>query len=287
MAWFDLEKDESRKTISQDNTWIRCKSCKAMIYKPVWIANLHVCPECDFHGKLTARERLQFTLDTDSFKEFNDSIVPADPLKFNCGYGSYQEKIKTTTKKSGINEAVITGSGTIEGIPVIIAVMDFRFFGGSLGSATGEKILEAANKALKQRKPYIVVSASGGARMEEGILSLMQMAKTCAGIARLNTQGIPYISILTDPTYGGVTASFSTVGDINLAEPHARIGFAGRRVIETTINEKLPDNFQQSEYLMEHGFIDKIVNRAEMKSTLASLLSYCTSKPASPKEGRR
>ncbi|MCK5145244.1 acetyl-CoA carboxylase carboxyltransferase subunit beta [bacterium] len=275
MPWFEMERVDVKTKPPKDAMWIKCKSCKAMIFKSVWIENLHVCPECDFHGKLTARERIDFTLDEGSFKELNESIAPADPLKFECGYGSYAEKIKATNLKTALKEAVITGTGTIQGINVVIAVMDFRFFGGSLGSATGEKILLAADYALKHSMPYIVVSSSGGARMEEGILSLMQMAKTCAGIARLNVKGIPYISILTDPTYGGVTASYSTVGDVNLAEPHARIGFAGRRVIEQTINEKLPDDFQQSEYLMEHGFIDKIVRRTEMKDTLAQILSYC------------
>jgi acetyl-CoA carboxylase carboxyl transferase subunit beta len=275
MPWFNMEKDETRKNTAQDSQWIRCKSCHAMIYKPLWIENLHVCPECDFHGKLTAQERIAFTLDSGSFKELGANIAPDDPLQFNCGYGSYADKVQSTRKQTALNEAVVTGTGAIEGRPVVIAVMDFRFFGGSLGSATGEKILEAATYAYDHDLPYIVISASGGARMEEGILSLMQMAKTCAGIARLNEKGLPYISILTDPTYGGVTASYSTVGDVNLAEPHARIGFAGRRVIETTINEKLPDDFQQSEYLMEHGFVDKIVRRTEMKSTLALILSYC------------
>lgn len=276
MSWFVMEKDENAaKSPQSDEMWIRCKSCNAMIYRQTWIENLHVCPECDFHGKLTAYERIAFTLDEGSFVELGASIAPADPLGFVCGYGNYKDKVASTTEKTDLNEAVVTGSGTIEGRPVVIAVMDFRFFGGSLGSGTGEKILAAANAAYEREQPFIMVSASGGARMEEGILSLMQMAKTCAGVARLNEKGIPYISILTDPTYGGVSASYSMVGDINLAEPHARIGFAGRRVIETTIKEKLPDDFQQSEYLMNHGFMDKIVRRTEMKSTLALLLSYC------------
>jgi len=276
MSWFVMETDEhAAKSPLTEEMWIRCKSCKAMVYRPTWVENLHVCPECDFHGKLTAQERIDFTLDAGSYQELGASIAPADPLGFACGYGNYKDKVQSTTKKTALNEAVVTGTGTIEGLPVVIAVMDFRFFGGSLGSGTGEKILEASSHAYDHARPFIMVSASGGARMEEGILSLMQMAKTCAGVARLNEKGIPYISILTDPTYGGVTASYSMVGDINLAEPHARIGFAGRRVIETTIKEKLPDDFQQSEYLMTHGFIDKIVRRTEMKSTLALLLSYC------------
>ena len=275
MSWFVMKQEETRKTPKQETMWIRCKACNAMIYKGRWVENLHVCPECDFHGKLTAQERIAFTVDEGSFQEFGADIAPADPLGFACGYGNYSDKVQSTRKQTALNEAVVTGKGTIQGIPVVLAVMDFRFFGGSLGSGTGEKILEAANYCYDNGLPYIVVSASGGARMEEGILSLMQMAKTCAGIARLNEKGIPYISILTDPTYGGVTASYSMVGDIHLAEPHARIGFAGRRVIEQTIRQKLPDDFQKSEYLLEHGFIDKIVRRTEMRATLAQILGYC------------
>ncbi|HMD69071.1 MAG TPA: acetyl-CoA carboxylase carboxyltransferase subunit beta, partial [Chitinivibrionales bacterium] len=190
--------------------------------------------------------------------------------------GSYKDKVKETRDKTGLNESVVCGTGEIHEIPVSVAVMDFRFFGGSLGSGTGEKILLASNFAYEHKIPYIIFSASGGARMHEGILSLMQMAKTCAGIARLREKKIPYISVLTDPTTGGVVASYAMVGDINIAEPGALVGFAGRRVIEQTIKQKLPENFQTSEYFLEHGFIDLIVERKNLKETLKNVLLYYT-----------
>lgn len=212
--------------------------------------------------------------DGDSFRELFSGIGPVDSLGFNDLKGSYTDRITENRQKSGINEAVITGHGSIHGIGAVVAVMDFRFLGGSLGSGTGEKILQAANYAFENNLPYIVFSASGGARMQEGVLSLMQMAKTCAGIARLNRKDIPYISVLTNPTTGGVTASYAMMGDLNIAEPGALIGFAGRRVIEQTIGEKLPDNFQTAEYLLEHGFVDSIVNRSQMKDFLHAVLKY-------------
>jgi acetyl-CoA carboxylase carboxyl transferase subunit beta len=247
------------------------------VFKEDWGKNFNVCPRCNFHGKLTAYERINVTLDSGTFKEFNQNITPADPLEFVDSKGSYREKISESREKTKLNESVVTGTGKINDIPVVVAVMDFRFMGGSLGSATGEKILLASNHAYDRRMPYIIFSASGGARMHEGILSLMQMAKTCAGISRLEERKIPYISVLTDPTTGGVSASFAMVGDINIAEPGALIGFAGRRVIEGTIKQKLPENFQTSEYLLEHGFVDCIVHRKEMKDTLGKILSYYNS----------
>lgn len=272
MGWFS--KSESRKTTVSQDLWVQCSSCKARIYKDDWHLNLSVCPRCNFHDKLTAYERIGATLDSGSFKEMFETIRPSDPLKFICGYGSYAEKVKKTRESTSLNESVVSGVGKIDGMPVSVSVMDFRFFGGSLGSGTGEKILRGANYAYEHKIPYLVFSASGGARMEEGILSLMQMAKTCAGVARLEERKLPYISVMTDPTFGGVSASFATVGDVNLAEPGARIGFAGRRVIETTIKQKLPDDFQTAEYLVEHGFVDSIVQRKDMKKTLALILSY-------------
>jgi acetyl-CoA carboxylase carboxyl transferase subunit beta len=203
-------------------------------------------------------------------------------LGFRDLKGSYADKIIANKKKSGISEAVITGTGKIHGRKLVIAIMDFRFLGGSLGSATGEKILQAAMVALEHRLPYLILSASGGARMQEGVLSLMQMAKTCAGIALLNKQNIPYISILTNPTTGGVTASYAMMGDLNIAEPGAVIGFAGRRVIEQTIGEKLPDDFQTAEYLLEHGFVDRIVNRKDMKDFISHVLGFYARSQTSP-----
>jgi acetyl-CoA carboxylase carboxyl transferase subunit beta len=213
-------------------------------------------------------------IDENTFEELFTNIIPEDSLKFNDLKGSYKDKFEEAIKKVGISEAVVTGHGKMNGIHVVIAVMDFRFLGGSLGSATGEKILLASNYAYDHNLPYIIISASGGARMQEGALSLMQMAKTCAGIARLNRKNIPYISVLTNPTTGGVSASYAMMGDVNVSEPGALIGFAGRRVIEQTIGEKLPDYFQTAEYLVEHGFVDVIVNRKDMKTYLSNILSF-------------
>jgi acetyl-CoA carboxylase carboxyl transferase subunit beta len=274
MPWFTKPKSENRRSPYKDDIWVKCGGCGAHIFKEDWHNNLTVCPKCNYHGKLTAYERIGLTLDSGTFKEMNGSITPADPLGFVDGKGSYKDKVEGAISKSGMSEAVVTGTGKIFDIPVVIAVMDFRFLGGSLGSATGEKILRAANHAHDRRLPYIIFSASGGARMHEGTLSLMQMAKTCAGIARLNERRIPYISVLTDPTTGGVSASYATVGDVNYAEPGALIGFAGRRVIEQTIKQKLPPDFQTAEYLLEHGFIDAIVPRKDIKQTLKLTLSY-------------
>lgn len=275
MGWFIKSKEEKEETPkAREEMFLLCPRCKKHIFKEDWQNSHKVCPKCNFHDKLSAYERIGITLDPGTFKELFETIFPADPLNFVDAKESYKEKVESTRQKTGLNEAVVTGTGKINDIPVVVAVMDFRFLGGSLGSGTGEKILLATNHSYDHKIPLIIFSASGGARMHEGILSLMQMAKTCAGIARLNEKKIPYISVLTDPTTGGVSASFATVGDVNIAEPGALIGFAGRRVIENTIKQKLPDNFQTSEYLLEHGFIDCIVQRSEMKSVLAQILSF-------------
>jgi acetyl-CoA carboxylase carboxyl transferase subunit beta len=275
MPWFiksRTKRDSQKKQV--DEIWIKCKKCSSHIFKKDFINNHNVCTKCGWHGKINANKRIELILDKGSFKELNKKIRPSDPLKFVDGKGPYSDKVETARTQTGLNEAVITGTGKINGIPVVVAVMDFRFLGGSLGSATGEKILLGSTYAFNHRLPYIVFSASGGARMHEGILSLMQMAKTCAGIARLKERQIPYISVLTDPTTGGVSASYAMVGDINIAEPGALIGFAGRRVIEQTIKQELPDDFQTAEFLLEHGFLDMIVERSEMKKTLSSILSF-------------
>ncbi|MFP4012513.1 MAG: acetyl-CoA carboxylase, carboxyltransferase subunit beta [Chitinispirillaceae bacterium] len=275
MPWFIKTKSEREaKKKLQDEIWIRCRSCGAHIFKEDFSNNRSVCPNCDWHGKLTAYERIGLTLDSGTFKEMYEQIRPSDPLAFIDSKGSYVDKVEKARSKTKLNESIVTGTGKINGLEVVIGVMDFRFLGGSLGSGTGEKILLAANYAYDHKIPYIVFSASGGARMHEGILSLMQMAKTCAAVSRLNERKIPYISVLTDPTTGGVSASYAMVGDVNLAEPRALVGFAGRRVIEQTIKQKLPVDFQTAEFVMEHGFIDKVVHRREMKSTLYRILSY-------------
>ncbi|NLD93019.1 MAG: acetyl-CoA carboxylase carboxyltransferase subunit beta [Fibrobacter sp.] len=275
MPWFIKTKAEreAQKKLSEE-IWTKCQSCGAHVFKQDFTNNSNVCPKCNWHGKLTAYERIGITLDSGSFKELNETIRPSDPLNFVDGKGSYKEHIERVTKKTGLNESVVTGLGKINEKDVVIAVMDFRFLGGSLGGGTGEKILQAANYAYDHKLPYIIFSASGGARMHEGILSLMQMAKTCAGIARLDEKQLPFISVLTDPTTGGVSASYAMVGDINIAEPGALVGFAGRRVIENTIKQKLPDSFQTAEFVLEHGFLDMVVHRRDLKNTLAGILSY-------------
>lgn len=275
MGWFSKSKKETTQSNVKQELWTVCPACKAHIYKNEWTNAMKVCPECNFHDKLTFTERLENILDKNSFKEINSHVTTSDPLSFVDNSGSFKEKAQMTKEKTGMKESIITGTGSINGHKVVVAVMDFRFLGGSLGSGTGERILLASEYAIKHKTPYIIFSASGGARMHEGIISLMQMAKTCAGIARLKKAGIPYISVLTHPTTGGVSASFAMVGDINIAEPRTLIGFAGRRVIEETIKQKLPDDFQTAEYLLEHGFIDKIVERREMRAFLGKVLNYC------------
>ncbi|MDY6800909.1 MAG: acetyl-CoA carboxylase, carboxyltransferase subunit beta [Bacteroidota bacterium] len=273
MAWYTHNKKSSVKQ-SKKELFIKCKKCQSHIYYKEWLDNLNVCPTCNFHGSITSHERIHLLFDKNTFQELFANISPVDSLGFSDLKGSYADKIETTKTKTGINEAVITGVGKMNGIKVVMAIMDFRFLGGSLGSATGEKILQTSNYAYENHIPYIIISASGGARMQEGALSLMQMAKTCAGISRLNQKNIPFISVLTNPTTGGVTASYAMMGDINIAEPGAMIGFAGRRVIEQTIGQKLPDDFQTAEYLLKHGFIDSIVNRKDLKEFLSNLLNY-------------
>jgi acetyl-CoA carboxylase carboxyl transferase subunit beta len=272
MGWFTTS--SKKEGDSSKGLFVVCKGCKAHIFEEERANNLKVCPKCNHHDRLTYQERLDLIIDPGTFREFNSHISTTDPLQFVDAKGSYADKAKEAKAKTGMNEAVVTGSGNINGIRVVVGVMDFRFLGGSLASGTGEKILLAAEHALRMKRAFILFSASGGARMHEGIISLMQMAKTCAGVSRLNKAKLPYISVMTDPTFGGVSASYATVGDINIAEPGAMIGFAGRRVIEQTIKQKLPADFQTSEYLLDHGFMDAIVNRSEMKDYLHNVLMY-------------
>ena len=272
MGWFTTS--SKKEGDSSKGLFVVCKGCKAHIFEEERANNLKVCPKCNHHDRLTYQERLDLIIDPGTFREFNSHISTTDPLQFVDAKGSYADKAKEAKAKTGMNEAVVTGSGNINGVRVVVGVMDFRFLGGSLASGTGEKILLAAEHALRMKRAFILFSASGGARMHEGIISLMQMAKTCAGVSRLNKAKLPYISVMTDPTFGGVSASYATVGDINIAEPGAMIGFAGRRVIEQTIKQKLPADFQTSEYLLDHGFMDAIVNRSEMKDYLHNVLMY-------------
>lgn len=273
MAWFE-KSDEAVKQATLEDIWMICPACKAYVLREVWDAGAKVCPRCEYHQRLTCRERVAQLTDPDSFKESNAKVSFNDPLKFSDTSGAYAAKAAATVKKTGEGESILTGTASIEAIKVVLGIMDFRFLGGSLGSGTGERIRLAAEQAVKLKCPLIIFSASGGARMHEGIVSLMQMAKTCAAIARIKEAGLPYISVLTDPTTGGVSASYAMVGDVNIAEPRALIGFAGRRVIEQTIKQKLPDDFQTAEYTQAHGFIDHIVPRLELRGFIARVLRY-------------
>ncbi|MCL1972716.1 MAG: acetyl-CoA carboxylase, carboxyltransferase subunit beta [Endomicrobia bacterium] len=250
--------------------WTNCKKCEQIFLHKDYEENMMVCPKCGYYARLNARKRIEFTVDKGSFVEIDKDIKPVDFL----GFPGYCDKIS----KSEINDAVVTGQAKIGGYPVMIAVMDFEFMGGSMGSVVGEKIVRAVETAIKKKYPVIIFSASGGARMQEGILSLMQMGKTSAALARLADAGLPFISVLTDPTTGGVAASFAMLGDINIAEPKALIGFAGPRVIEQTIRQQLPEGFQLSEFLVKHGMVDIVAERKDLKGTLIKTLKFFVQK---------
>jgi len=251
-----------------DGVWIKCDRCNEILFNKELDSNHKVCRKCGFHFRLSAFERIRLTLDEGSFREMDAGLLPTNP--FNMA--DYENKLAAACKNTGLNEAVLTGEGAIEGYPVVVVVMDARFMMASMGTVVGEKITRAIEAAAEDGKPLIIFSASGGARMQEGILSLMQMVKTVAALTRLGKAEQLYISVLTDPTTGGVSASFAALGDIIIAEPSALIGFAGPRVIEQTIRQKLPEGFQRSEFLKQHGFVDMIVPRPQMKGTLAKLL---------------
>ena len=269
------EKDVKKNVKAADmmiGKWVKCDSCKEIIYKEELHQNLSVCPNCGKHFRLSARRRIKQIADEGTFKEIGKDILTKDPLNFK----GYMKKVEGLKEKTKIDEAVKCGICEIERQKVVLGVMDGNFLMGSMGSAVGERITLAIETAIKKKLPLVLFCVSGGARMQEGIISLMQMAKTSSAIARLNDAGLLYISVLTDPTTGGVTASFASLGDIVLAEPNALIGFAGPRVIEQTIRQKLPEGFQRSEFLLEHGFIDKIVERKDMKHTLGELIRLHT-----------
>ena len=254
-----------------EGLWVKCKACKEIIYSKEVKRLGKVCPKCGYHFALSARERLDMLCDDGKYATFDDGITSADPLRFK-DTKKYKDRIKAFQESLGAADAVVNAEGALDGVPVILASMEYAFIGGSMGSAVGEKITRAAERALSEKKPFIVISISGGARMQEGILSLMQMAKISAAISRLKEADIPYFSVLADPTTGGVTASYAMQGDVNIAEPKALIGFAGPRVIENTIRQKLPEGFQSSEFVQEHGMLDLVVHRSQLKSTLANLL---------------
>lgn len=282
MVWFKKknglrEEGKDRSVKVPKGLWVKCDHCGEIIYKKEVKRNLDVCPKCNYHFRISAATRIDITLDEGSFKEGDENLEPVDSLGFK-DVKRYKERLKSAQKKCNIKDALVSGEAKIDGKKVMVAVFEFSFMGGSMGSVVGEKIARAAEKAAQVACPLIIFASSGGARMHEGVLSLMQMAKTSAALARLKEKGIPYISVLTDPTTGGVTASFAMLGDVIIAEPKALIGFAGPRVIEQTIGEKLPEGFQRSEFLLEHGMIDMIVERKNLKGVLSKILSMLTEK---------
>jgi len=276
MAWFKkirkpIERGENSSRVPE-GLWVKCPSCAEIIYNKDLVGSLNVCPKCAHHFRMSAAERLKMLFDG-QWQEFDAGLRSTDPLKFT-DTKPYQKRLDATISQMGLNDAVIAAIGTVEGIETSIAAMEYGFIGGSMGVVVGEKITRAIERALDRRLPVVIVSASGGARMMEGALSLMQMAKISAALARLDRARLPYISLLTDPTTGGVTASFAMLGDVNIAEPKALIGFAGPRVIEQAIRQKLPEGFQRSEFLLEHGMLDMVVDRRELKATIARLLRF-------------
>jgi acetyl-CoA carboxylase carboxyl transferase subunit beta len=256
-----------------DGVWIKCDSCSKIIYEGELAENLRVCPACGYHFSLTAEQRIEMLTDEGSFTEIDADLVPCDPLEWRA-LKAYEDQVAIANEKSGLTEAIVTGRAAIEAKPLVIGAMDFRFIGASMGSVVGEKITRAFETATAEKLPIVLVTASGGARMQEGMLSLMQMAKTSAAAHRHAEAGLPFISVLANPTYGGVTASFAVLGDVLLAEPGALIGFTGGRVIEQTLRVKLPKGFQTAEFMVEHGMIDEVVPRGELRDHLALLLDY-------------
>ncbi len=278
MAWF--KRDGSQKPEAGIKTsripeglWIKCDNCGEIIYRKEIERNLDVCPKCNYHFRISASSRLRLLVDEGSFEAIEETLTSEDPLQFKDRV-KYTDRLKQAKEKTGLQEAVIAGTGAVGGHRVVLCVFEFFFMGGSMGSAVGEKITRAMELAAGEGKPLIIISCSGGARMQEGLLSLMQMAKTCAALTRLSEAGMPFISILADPTTGGVTASFAMMGDINIGEPRALIGFAGPRVIKQTIGQDLPDGFQRAEFLLEHGMLDMVVSRKDLRPTIVRLLDF-------------
>ncbi len=286
MSWFEKLMPSRIRTESKDKRtvpeglWTKCPACDAVLYRTELERNLDVCPKCEHHMRIGARRRLDLFLDPQPREEIGAELQPADPLKFRDSR-KYSERIKQAQKACGESDALIVMRGELEGMALVAAAFEFRYMGGSMGSVVGERFVRAVNASLERQVPLVCFSASGGARMQEALYSLMQMSKTSAALTRLSAEGLPFISVLTDPTMGGVSASLAMLGDINLAEPKALIGFAGPRVIEQTVRETLPEGFQRSEFLLQHGAIDQIVDRREMRARIASLLSMLT-QPTAP-----
>ena len=282
MSWFRKEKQKLKSSDRRElpsDVFDKCPDCGEILYRERLVQNQNVCPNCGHHFRITADEYIALLVDDGTFEETDAGMRSGDPLRFT-DLKPYRKRLQAAERKSGRGDAVVTGVGTIGGIEAAFGVMDFSFIGGSMGSVVGEKLARVTRRAIEERRPLIVVSASGGARMMEGILSLMQMAKTSTLLAQLHEAGLPFISILTDPTTGGVTASYAMLGDVNISEPGALIGFAGPRVIEQTIKQELPEGFQTAEFLLEHGMLDLIADRRELKDTVARLLRHMTGQPA-------
>ncbi len=281
MSWFKREDNEivndEQRTVRTEGLWVRCPSCRQVIFKADLEANLRVCPKCGHHFRIDARARIENLLEP-GYELVDMDLRSTDPLEFT-DLKPYKKRLAEAQKKTGLNDAIINAVGNLGPHPVVLSVMEYSFIGGSMGAVMGETIARAVDRSLETRRPLIIISASGGARMMEGIASLMQLAKVSAGLAKLDAEKIPYISVMTDPTTGGVTASFAMLGDLNIAEPGALIGFAGPRVIEQTIRQKLPEGFQRSEFLLQHGFLDAIVSRKEMKVYLAQALTWMAGIP--------
>jgi acetyl-CoA carboxylase carboxyl transferase subunit beta len=282
MAWFKRDKKSieqptppEERRVRTEGLWVKCESCRAIVFRKDLEDNLLVCPKCQFHFRMNSRQRLEVLLDG-KWTEHDAGMVSTDPLKF-VDTKAYSQRIKDAQKKLKMNDAIITAEGQLNGKPVICCSMEFGFIGGSMGAVVGEKVTRAIEMSIETRQPLIIVSCSGGARMMEGTISLMQLAKVSAALARLDDEKLPYLSVLTDPTTGGVTASYAMLGDLNIAEPGALIGFAGPRVIEQTIRQKLPEGFQRSEFLLEHGFLDAVVHRKDLKGFLSNSLDLLMS----------
>jgi acetyl-CoA carboxylase carboxyl transferase subunit beta len=280
MTWFKRQSGElessGEKKVRTEGLWVKCEDCRQIIWKKDLEENLNVCPKCEKHFRIDARTRVSQLLDGEEIEMFGNDLVSTDPLKF-VDLKAYTSRLKQAQKDTGLNDAVINARGKLNGRPVIVSAMEYGFIGGSMGAVVGEAITRAIEQAFDSNSPIIIVSASGGARMMEGVISLMQLAKISAALSRLDEAKVPYISVLTDPTTGGVTASFAMLGDLNIAEPGALIGFAGPRVIEQTIRQKLPQGFQRSEFLLEHGMLDAVVHRKQMKSYISRALDFMAS----------
>jgi len=284
MSWFEKLmpsriSTEKRTRSVPEGVWIKCPTCDAQLYRNELERNLHVCPKCNFHMRIGARQRLDFFLDPDSGQELFATLEPEDPLKFRDSK-RYRDRISQAQKQTGEKDALVSATGTLYGRPVAVCAFEFAFMGGSMGSVVGERFARAARHAAEHKMPLISFSASGGARMQEALFSLLQMAKTSAALAALGAKKVPYISVLTDPTTGGVSASLAMLGDVNIAEPGALIGFAGPRVIEQTVRERLPEGFQRSEFLLDHGAIDMIVDRRKLREEIADLLAKFEHRPS-------